>query len=173
MQWFRRHLNELKRPRKCSVCLSDSPFAEFFPFFFVFLVYQRGSLLVYFSSSSFRVACPCLKSRQVVLGCAHRHTYNTSHKKALQNPATATTRPLGNISWSASFLLVSLQWHSGNSPCCRATADKATPNSRKQRQRRQVMDGTDVSWRSAKAKTAKSVFFYEQSMTTERNMCHT
>ena len=95
-------------------------------FLFVFLVYQGGSFLVRFSSSSLRVACPCLRSRQVVLGCAHSHTYNASHKIALRKPATASTRPLGNISRSASFLLVSLEWHSGSSPCCRATGDEAT-----------------------------------------------
>lgn len=68
---FRRHLNELELQLKCPVCLSDSFFVECFPFFFGFLVYHRGSFLVCFSSSSLRVACPCLRNRQVVLGCVH------------------------------------------------------------------------------------------------------
>lgn len=140
---------------KCPACPSGNSSAECFPFFFVFLVNQRGSFLVFFFSFSLRVAFPCLKNRQVVLGCAHRRTYNTSHKKALRSQLLhpqghwGTSRGVPHSFWSAFSDTVYTLHVAG-------PQQTRQPSERKQRRERQVTDGFDVSWISEKAKTYRN-----------------
>lgn len=100
----------------------------------------RRAPLSRFSCSSLREAYLCLRSRQIVLGCAHWHSYSNSYfKKSTLKPSYCIHKatwehllecliPSGQPS-VAQWTISMLQGHSG--------------------QNNQLTDWYDVSWRSA------------------------
>lgn len=65
------------------------------PFFRRVPCLPEGLLFLCFSSSSLRETYLCLRSRQIVLECAHRHTYNNSYLK--KHSKTQLLHPQGHL----------------------------------------------------------------------------